>query len=182
MPDIKPNGSVAVGEVKIPQGVKVEELWAEWSAASRLFKKRNREYYTTIASLVFLLAVILFLLKEFLLIGVIIAFGFLSYVLASVPPEMTRHQVTSKGIRTSDKLFEWENLVNFWTESKWGQEIVNVRTKTAIPGQLMMILDPAKREAIIKAIGKKLPYEKPEANWTEQASKWLQDKLPIEQG
>ena len=36
----------------------------KWQAPIRPFKKRDREYYTTIAAIVFLLAVILLFLKE----------------------------------------------------------------------------------------------------------------------
>ena len=61
----------------IPQEIKVEKVLVEWSAPARPYKERSREFYTTILSIAFLLGVILLLLKEFLLIGVIIAFAFL---------------------------------------------------------------------------------------------------------
>ena len=176
----QPAESIAQEPKNLPKEVKKEEEWVSWSAPARLYKKRNREYYTTIASIVFLLAIILLLLKEFLLIGVIIAFGFLSYVLASVPPEKTNHQITTKGIRTEGKLFEWESLWNFWVEKKWGQEVAMVRTKSGFPGHIMMIIDSDKRETILKSLGKKLELEKPQDSFVDRASKWLQDKVPLE--
>ena len=165
---------------KIPEGVKVEKVILEWTAPSRPYKARTREFYTTIASIAFLLGVILLLLKEFLLIGVIIAFAFLSYVLAANKPEDTKHQVTTKGIRTDDKLYEWDEFTNFWLKKQWDTEMVICKTKKPLPGVVLMIIDPKKREEIIKAIGDKIPLEKPADSWVDRASKWLSDKVPLE--
>jgi len=164
----------------LPKTVQKEEFLVEWTAPSRLYKKRNREYYTTIASIVFLLAIILLLMKEFLLIGVIIAFAFLSYVLASIPPENVTHQITTKGIRTEGKLFEWENFLHFWLVKKWGQETIIIKTKQPVPGHIMLIVEPKKRSQILTEIGKKLTLEKPEDSFVDRASKWLQEKIPLE--
>ncbi len=164
----------------LPKNIKKEEILIEWQAPARPYKPRNREYYTTIASLIFLCAVILILLKEFLLTGVIIAIGFLSYVLASVPPETTHHQLTTKGIRTANKLFEWETLTHFWLESKWNQEMVIIRSRASFPGLLILILEPSVRETILKHLGDKLPLDKPEASFVDRASRWLQEKVPLE--
>lgn len=164
----------------LPENIKKEEILVSWVSPSRLYKKRNREYYTTILSIIFLLAVILLLLKEFLLIGVIIAFGFLSYVLASVPPENVNHQITSKGVRTDDKLYTWEELNNFWLNKKWDQETLIIRTKKPFPGHLLLVIDPQNREKILESIGEKLELEQPEDSPVDKASKWLSDKVPLE--
>lgn len=165
---------------KLPDDIQVEKVLLEWTAAARPFKPRTREFYTTIASIAFLCGVILLLLKEFLLIGVIIAFAFLSYVLSTHRPEDATHQLTTKGIRTDGKLYEWENLINFWLESKWDQEVVIARTRTQLPGVILMVIDPKLRAKIIKAIGNKLPLEKPEESFVDKASDWLGKKVPLE--
>ena len=53
-----------------------EQSLYSWKAPARLYKKRSREFYSTVAALVILLSVILMFAKEFLLIGVILALGF----------------------------------------------------------------------------------------------------------
>ena len=68
-----------------------------WEATVRPFKKRDREYYSTIAAIVFLLAVILLFLKEWLLIAVMVALMFVAYVLATVVPEKTTHEINTRG-------------------------------------------------------------------------------------
>jgi hypothetical protein len=165
---------------KIPEGVKVEKLLLEWTVPARPYKNRTREFYTTIGSIAFLLAVILLLLKEFLLIGVIISFAFLSYVLASHKPEDATHQLTTSGVRTDSKLYPYDSLLSFWLKKQYDQELVICKTKNPFPGIILMVIDPKKRDAIIKHIGEKIPLEKPVDSWVDKTSKWLSDKIPLE--
>ena len=164
----------------VPASIKVEKVLLEWSAPARPYKERTREFYTTILSIAFLLGIILLLLKEFLLIGVIIAFAFMSYVLASHRPENVTHQVTTSGIRTDNKLYEWSNFINFWLRKEWDQEVMLCKTKTTLPGVIVLVVDPKKREEIIKAVGEKIPLIKPTDSFVDRAGKWLGDKVPLE--
>ena len=164
----------------IPENVKVEKIILEWSAPSRPYKVRSREFYTTILSIAFLLGVILLLLKEFLLIGVIMAFAFLSYVLATYKPENASHQITTSGIRTDGKLYEWNNLRNFWLKKQWDQEVIICKTVPALPGVILLVIDPTKREKIIKEVGDKIPLVKPTDSFVDRASQWLGNKIPLE--
>ncbi|MBP9669826.1 hypothetical protein KBD75_00295 [Candidatus Woesebacteria bacterium] len=165
---------------EIPENVKVEKILLEWSAPSRPYKVRTREFYTTILSIAFLLGVILLLLKEFLLIGVIMAFAFLSYVLATYKPEDAKHQITTSGIRTDGKLWTWDQFTNFWLKKQWDQEVVICKTITALPGVILLVIDPSKRENILKTIGDKIPLVKPTDSFVDKASKWLGNKIPLE--
>lgn len=164
----------------VPENIKVEKILAEWSAPSRPYKVRSREFYTTILSIAFLLGVILLLLKEFLLIGVIMAFAFLSYVLATYKPEDAKHQVTTSGIRTDGKLYEWDKLTNFWIKKQWDQEVIICKTINPIPGVILLVIDDHKKEQILKAMGDKIPLVKPTDSFVDKASKWLGNKIPLE--
>lgn len=159
---------------------KKEKTLLEWTSASRPYKIRSREFYTTILSLAFLLGVILLLLKEFLLIGVIMAFAFLSYVLSTHKPDDATHKLTSLGIRTDNKLYPWVELTHFWLKKEWDQEVVIVKTLTALPGVILLVVDPAKREEIVKSIGTYLPLHVPSDSFVDKASKWLGNKIPLE--
>lgn len=165
---------------EIPENVKVEKILAEWSAPSRPYKVRSREFYTTILSIAFLLGVILLLLKEFLLIGVIMAFAFLSYVLATYKPEDAKHQITTSGVRTDGKLYMWGSLTNFWLKKQWDQEVIICKTITALPGVILLVIDPTKRDKILKSIGDKIPLVKPTDSFVDKASHWLGNKIPLE--
>lgn len=157
-----------------------EQILAEWIAPARPYKTRSREFYTTILSIAFLLGVILLLIKEFLLIGVIIAFAFLSYILATHKPDNVTHQLTNKGIRTDSKLYEWEKFTNFWLKKEWDQEVVICQTVTTLPGVILLVLDPGKRTEIVKILRDQLPEEKPADSFVDRASKWLGQKIPLE--
>lgn len=152
----------------------------EWSAPARPFKERTREFYTTILSLAFLLGVILLLLKEFLLIGVIMAFAFLSYVLATHKPDNITHQLTTLGILTDGKLYKWDELTQFWLTKQWDQEVVMVKTVKALPGLLVLVIDPKHRDKIKTELLAKLTEEKPADSFVDRASRWLGDKIPLE--
>lgn len=165
---------------EIPENVTVEKILLEWTAPSRPYKIRSREFYTTILSIAFLLAVILMLLKEFLLIGVIMAFAFLSYILATYKPEDAKHQVTTRGIRTDGKLYAWDQLTNFWIKKQWDQEVIICKTITALPGVILLVIDPSIREKIIKEIGQGLPLIKPTDSFVDKASAWLGNQIPLE--
>lgn len=165
---------------EIPENVKVEKILIEWSAPSRPYKVRTREFYTTILSIAFLLGVILLLLKEFLLIGVIMAFAFLSYVLSTYKPDDAKHQITTGGIRTDGKLWQWDQLTNFWLKKQWDQEVIICKTVTALPGVILLVIDESKRENILKIIGEKIPLVKPTDSFVDKASKWLGNKIPLE--
>lgn len=157
-----------------------EKLLLEWTAASRPFKKRDREYYTTIAIIVFLLALILLFAGQFLLIGVIISLAFVSYVLASIPPEPVHNRITTFGIRTGEQIYYWEELGRFWFSEKYKSHLMHVETGRAFPPQLILVLDGADKEEVKKAMLKYSVFETPQPTWLDNSAKWMQDKFPLE--
>lgn len=157
-----------------------EEVLLEWTSPARPFKERTREFYTTVLSIAFLLGVILLLLKEFLLIGVIIAFAFLSYVLSTHKPEDVTHQLTSNGVRTDNKLYPWVGLISFWLKKEYDQEVVYISTQAKIPGALILVIDQKKRPEIVKTLGDKLPLVEASNTFVDRASDWLGKKIPLE--
>lgn len=168
-------------EVKIePEKITELKTLLSWEAAVRPFKKRDREYYSTIAAIVFLLAVILLFLKEWLLIAVMVALMFVAYVLATVVPEKTTHEINTRGVVTGGKTYKWLELRRFWFTQKWGEVILNIETNLRFPGRLMMLLG-TEEEAKIKALlEKQVQYEVPETTFMDRSAKWLSDKIPLE--
>ena len=166
--------------LRVVQQPEPEKELISWKAPSRLFKKRNREYYTTIGALVFLLSLIFLFAREFLLIGVMLAIGFVGYALASVPPNQIKHVLTNKGIRTSDKLYWWGQMGRFWWSEKWKQDLLHVELPGQFPGQLILLAGKEEKEAIEKHLVKYLIKEKPEPTFLDKAAKWLQEKVPLE--
>jgi hypothetical protein len=167
-------------EVVLKRETGEEKLLFSWEAPIRPFKKRSRDYYTTIAAIAFLVIVILVFLKEFLLIAVVVALAFVSYVLAAVPPENTQHKLTSRGVRTANKLYRWNDLQQYWFKDQFGQEMVVIQTLLAFPRHLLLMLGKADKQKIRKILNERLPYEEPEPTFLDKSASWLAEKVPLE--
>lgn len=170
-------------EVNAPaQIVKPEPLKTllEWKAPSRLFKKRDREYFTTIGSIVFLLAIILLFLQEWFLIVVMVALMFVAYIFSTVQPEEVEHKITNRGIFTGGDSYAWAVLGRFWFTEKWGQKILHLETLLAFPRRLSLLLGKTDQEQVKKTLADYLLFEEPEKTWVDNASQWLSSHIPLE--
>ncbi len=157
-----------------------EKMLLDWIAPSRPYKKRDREFYTTIAIIVFLVSLILFFAGQFLFIAVIVSFAFVAYVLNTVPPEKVHNVITTFGVRTGDSLFYWEELGRFWFTTQYHTTMMHVETTRAFPGVLVLLLDGVDQEEMKKIMLKYAVFEKPKDTWLDNAGKWVQEKFPLE--
>ncbi len=156
-----------------------EEVYAEWSAPSRLFKKRDREYFVNIAAIVFLLCVILVFAREFVLIATVLSIVFLIYVLSTVPPEDVKHRVTSLGIESAGHFYRWEEFADFWFEEQWGQVMMVVRPY--LSPRLIILLGGESKARIREFVAKHIPFrEEPDRTWVDNAARWMSEKIPLE--
>lgn len=158
-----------------------EKTLLAWKAPSRPFKRRNREFFTTVFAIAFLLGVILLFIKEWLLIAVIVALVFVFYVFSTISPEEVEHKITTRGVRTGGRIYEWDELGRFWFASRWGQKMLAVETRFRMPGQLLLLLGDQKEDKIKEALGKHLSIEEPEPGFFDRAADWLTAKIPLEE-
>lgn len=152
-----------------------------WKAPSRPFRKRDRSYYTTIATIVILLILIAFLAKEFLLIGVLITLTFVVYVLGFIPPEEVEYKISTQGITIGDHFYFWPELHSFWIQEKEGHKILYILTSLRFPGQLMLMLGTESEEKVKNIVAKYLPFH--EIAPQSLLDKWalgLQKHFPLE--
>lgn len=156
------------------------KILLDWKSPSRVFRKLNREYLTTIGAIVFLIAVILIFLKEWFLIAVIIALGFFSYILSTTKPEEIEHKITNRGLVTGGRNYPWGQLIRFWFEEKWGQKILCVDGVDRLPFRLILLLGEKKEEELKKILSDYLPEEKPEKTWADKAGEWISRQVPLE--
>lgn len=153
----------------------------KWRAPSRPFKPRNKKYFTTIGVTILVLGLILILVREFLLIGVIIALAFVSYALATVKPEEVEHEVTDEGVKTGKDTYKWEDLTGFFFSEQWGFEMVNFNTKKKFPGRLMLLLGNQPKEELEKFAVKYITKnEAPKKGFGEKALEKIGSKLNLE--
>ena len=158
-----------------------EKTLFSWKGAARPFKRRSREFYSTVGVIVLLLSVILFFAREFLLIGVIVSLAFIGYVLASVEPEEIVYKVTNKGIRVVDKYYFFEYMGRFWFEEKWGQRLLMIEHFGGFPTVVVAVLKEKSQEKGLMGILKEyLIFQKPAPTAMDNMAKWISEKIPLE--
>lgn len=179
MADTQPNTNT-MAPVNTPVHEERKLLLA-WEAPSRPFKKRDKDFYTTVVTIATLSAVILFFLSEFLVILVVFAFVFLVFVLSSVPPENIAHEIYNTGIKTGEHFHPWSELIFYRFESRWGYDLLYIRTKDRFPGALYMLLGTTPKEKIEEVIGTSLTKRDDIDNtWMDRTADWLSQKVPLE--
>ena len=151
-----------------------------WKAPVRPFKKRSREYFTTIGAIVFHLIVILLFLQEWFLIVVIMALTFFAYIMAMVEPLEVEHKITNRGIITGGKRYFWPELGRFWFSEKWNQKMLRVENFVGLPRHLILLMGGANEKEIKRILVEYLLFEKPEKTWVDNASDWLSRRIPLE--
>lgn len=156
-----------------------QEVLLAWSSPSRLFKRRDKEYFTNVGAIVFLLVIILVFAREFLLIAAVVSIVFLIYVLSTVPPEEVSHRITNLGIESAGHYYRWEELSEFWFEEQWGQMLLVLRP--IFGTRIIILLGVQDKDLVRKLIAQYIPFrEKPEKSWVDNASSWLSKKIPLE--
>lgn len=156
-----------------------EEVYITWTSPSRLFKRRNKEYFTNIGAIVFLLVVILIFAREFVLVAAVLSIVFLIYVLSTVPPEDVTHRLTNLGIESAGHFYRWEELAEFWFEEQWGQVLFVLQP--IMGTRIILLLGAQDKKQIQEVSEKHIPFRaQPDKSWVENAASWLSKKIPLE--
>lgn len=156
-----------------------EEVLLAWASPSRLFKKRDREYFTNIGAIVFFLTIILVFAREFVLIAAVLSIVFLIYVLSTVPPEEVSHRINNLGIESAGHFYRWESLADFWLEEQWGQHLMVLRPY--LSPRVIILLGNQDPEKVRELIARHIPFRaEPQKTWVDSAASWLTRKIPLE--
>lgn len=152
-----------------------------WKAPARPFKKRDKEFWTTVVAIIFLVSLILFFVKEWFLIAAIIALTFVYYVLSTVEPEEMEYKLTNKGIIYAGQTYPYETISQFWFSEKYGQRMINFELRGGgLIGRISILLGQGDEKQIKELLLKYLFEEEVKPNFLENASKWLAEKVPLE--
>ena len=158
------------------------ETLLAWEAPSRPYRKKDRSYYTTSATIVILLILIAFLAKEFLLIMVLLSLAFVAYMLAFVPPSDVMYRISTQGITIgNDHFYFWHDLDSFWFKEKEGYKVLIIQTRLRFPGQLMLVLGSQNEDELKKEVALFLPFhEIPQTSLIDKWAEGLQKHFPLE--
>ncbi|MFH1561679.1 MAG: hypothetical protein ABID04_03855 [Patescibacteria group bacterium] len=161
--------------------VKQEKVLLTWRALERPYQKKDKEFWMTALSVLGLVCLILFFVKEWFLILALLALVFLYYALTTVAPKETEYKITTKGVYISaSQVFAWDVLRRFWLDKKWGQDMIRFETWLNFPRVVGLVIAPDKKEEIEKTVAKYLPEEAMSPTAFDKLSSWLADKFPLE--
>jgi len=163
-----------------PDSFSRDEIVFEWEAPVRPFRERSAEWFKTVAVIVILVSVVAIFLKEFLLLGVVFALAFVTYVLSSNPPQMVKHKIASEGVYFGGKLYVWKDLLDFYFKDLDGSRALFIRTRRKFPSVLILLLSSASEEMLARILGKHLKRSAPpEDDWMEKSARWLSSKVGL---
>lgn len=191
-PAIPTEGPTAVLDLApgiLPAGIvqpQPEYLILEWVADSRVHRPRTREYYSSLAVIVLLVSLILFFAGQTLLIFVVLAFLFVTYVLASTRPMPVVNQLSTYGIRYQGKLYYWNQLGRFWVRDNHGIAEIHIEAPTFIGNELILLTansqspQPVSADDIVSVLRLYLINEVPPLGQIDRWVRWLEEKFPLE--
>jgi hypothetical protein len=169
------------GDVVVTQkpGVKrePEKVLFTWKAPSRPFKKRDKQFWTTVIVIASIFGLILFLVEGAMPVMVIISLIFLFYVLTTVEPEEIEYDITNYGIKMAGQTTHWTSLVRFWFTERLSSTLLIIET-TQLPGRLELVINEKEEDKLREVISEYLPEEETPATAMDKTADWFAKKLP----
>jgi hypothetical protein len=154
----------------------------EWQGPARPFKKRDQSFFLNIVALAFLIIVILFFMREFLIIGTALAVVFVAYTLVAVPPTTIPFKITEKGIWVDEVFYRFSELSEYWFESHLESVVLVATLPQRRIGRILLVIPPDKKDTIDELLRSRLVFrEKPLKTSIDRVADWLRSKVPLEE-
>lgn len=152
-----------------------------WKSPVRVFKQRSNKFFTKVGVYALILILLAIAFSDPLLVGVIIAFVFMVYVLATSIPEKIEHRINSMGIVSGDKVFLWEDLDSFWFDKRGDERLLYVQTYLRFPSRLIILLGDVADRTILDIMEKHLHYHhRPVHTLFDKWAQELQKRISLE--
>lgn len=140
---------------KVVQNIKL----FEWESPDRYEFAFDNKSFMLLVVLSLVLILMLAILGHYFLMIAIIALLFLVYVLGTTKPQIVKHKITSRGIDTGDKLYEWYMMTDFYFTKKQEQLFLIMDTKLNFPGALVFLFEEKDKDALFVLLQDKLLYK-----------------------
>jgi len=156
----------------VPEGER--QILFEWTIATRpqigalTTPKFNRSFIV----IGIFIAVLLILMREFLLIAAIGSIVFLWYALSAAPVEQVKHRITSHGVEYAGQFYGWQELKKYFFTRTGAMETLCIDTVDRLPGRLIFMIEGKDKETIKELVGKYLTYLEEEPRTF--ADKWYE--------
>src|SRR3990167_2085115 len=137
-----------------------------WQSFSRPYTKRSAKWFVYTLLLVAIILLVLLFVREFFIIAPVLAFAFIAYILATVPPEIVGNEITTQGINNASHSYLWNELDDFWIIEKNGFTILYIDTFIQWPRRLIILINDQDKEKIKDVLARYIPYrELPKTSW-----------------
>lgn len=161
---------------------KQSDVLFEWKDVARPFKKRDKSFFFNIAALAFLIIVILFFMREFLIIATALSVVFVAYALVAVPPPIIPYKVTEKGIWIDDIFYRYSEMSEYWFENHLETTVLCILVPGRRVGRMLLVIPQDKKESVDGYLRKRLVFrEKPLKSTIDRMGDWLKNKVPLEE-
>ncbi len=127
---------------------KYYELY-QWTTQSRIWEEKPREWYIGYSALFIFLVIIGLLIGQLIFVLAIIAFSFLWFTHAIIPPDIVVYQIMNSGIKFYDQLVRWSEIRHFWFSKKGDNILLHLDT----------YIEQANLEILFKRISILVPNE-----------------------
>lgn len=154
------NKELVLEESDIPTKKVVQNIKLfEWEAPDRIALKIRNKQFIFILTACMILVLYFAILGNYYLMACVIAFIFFIYVASTNKPLTMKHKITTRGIDTGDKLYEWFMINDFWFSTKGDQYFLNIDTKLRFPKGLILLLNKEDKDAIFVLLQEKVLYK-----------------------
>ena len=170
MPDTQPT---------TPPETQVEEVEKDlfaWSAPSRPFIQKNREFWVRVVAISSIFGFIIFIVEGAMPVILMISLLFLFYVLSTVRPENIEYKITNLGIKIGGVTNRWDYVQRFWF-SKRGNDQILVLELPSLSGRLELVFNSKDKDQIRQTLKKYIPEEEAVQTSFDKASEWVDSKL-----
>ncbi len=156
-----------------------ETILFEWESYERPQKKWSKEFYSSVIVMAFLASIILYFIEGIMPVLVIWAMVFMLWAMSRTEPRLEKYAISSWGLKTKERTYRFEEMTNFWFETKWGGRLMRINL-ARIPWHIVIVINTETEDQIRKLMLQYVPYEEPVITWIDRLVKWLGDKVPLE--
>ncbi|MCC7304468.1 hypothetical protein IT418_03605 [bacterium] len=132
---------LAQEKAKIPSKFDFNKTLFSWEANDRPQYFLSGTQKLGFTSLVILLGLYFLWVGQPLLTFVAASVFFILFVIVSVPPMRVKHHIEKVGIRSSEVLYEWENMRRFWMAEKDGHIVLYIETRLRFPPRYIFMIE-----------------------------------------
>ncbi len=131
----------------------------EWEAPIRVRMPIDPKSYLITVGLCLIFIVFLAVLGHYGLMAAIVALLFFIYVAGTTEPINVKHKITSRGVDSMGKLYEWFMLDEFWYTKREDQYMLIITTNLRIPAKLIMLVSKKDMSPLFVLLQDKLLYK-----------------------